>query len=699
MSNCIWQGTFKKYKPDTNSRYMEREIIMAPKKYNPTRNILGFISVFLCFMAAHAFAEQQEPNENPSLFEMPLEDLMNVQVVTASRKAQSLSMAASNITVITEKEIKNSGAQTLADLLGQLPGIYVPTQGNGLKSIYIRGIGERYNDKTLLLVDGYPTRDVYYYSYSPDATIPLGNIKRVEVIRGPGSSLYGTGAYAGIINIITKDAEDINGTEVTSGIGSRSSQQHQVLTGKKWEKGQVSFLARYFDADQGKVTRDESGEIAGHTKYIRNAAFHLKANYEDFDFQTGYYRTTVPDAMAAIDEQSTTVTQDMFFRGGYNKKINNRLSMHAKIYANLQWMEEWKRTYDDDGVLDKKKLTSRQSNIVGIDIQWQYKLSERNDLVFGMTHERETLGHHWSKTYDPPGEETPALSGWAAENGGSSPESIRNHSISFYAEDEFKMIPDVLHFTAGVRMDRYTQTGSNLSPRFGAVWMVQKDTVVKLLYGEAFRSPSYREMYKQPGDPLVDKPEKIKTTELLISHNLSSNHHVEMSLFRSDLCDYIKTLSTGGYENLKHRSITGIEAGLKGRFPKADLTYFANCTMLHTKDTGGGGIGGVPENMFNIGLTYEGIQRLSISPHVQYISKRNRPNDYQSDEVEPANQRNNLGSYSLFNITVRTRDLPFELAFSVRNVFDKRFYTTSEKGQYDAQGEGRTFWLTLTYKF
>ena len=545
---------------------------MAPKKYNPAQNILAFILVFLCFMAAQAFAEEQEPNENARLFEMPLEDLMNVQVVTASRKTQSLSMAASNITVITEKEIKDSGAQTLADLLGQLPGIYVPTQGNGLKSIYIRGIGERYNDKTLLLVDGYPTRDVYYYSYSPDATIPIGNIKRVEVIRGPGSSLYGAGAYAGIINIITKDAEDINGTEVTSGIGSRSSQQHQVLTGKKWEKGQVSFLARYFDADQGKVTRGESGEISGQNKYIRNAAFHLKANYEDFDFQTGYYRTTVPDAMAAIDEESKTVTEDLFFRGGYNKKIDNRLSMHAKMYANLQWAEENKFTYDG-GVLDEKKRSSRQSDLIGIDIQWQYKLSERNDLVFGMTHERENLGHQWSQT-------SKASDGWVPEDKkgaakhGNVPEGIRNQSISFYAEDEFKMIPDVLHFTAGARVDRYTQTGSNLSPRFGAVWMVQKDTVVKLLYGEAFRSPSYREMYKND-DPTTKTPEKIKTTELLISHNLSSNHHIEMSLFRSDLKDYIKTLQSGGYTNLKHRSITGIEAGLKGRFPKADLTYFA----------------------------------------------------------------------------------------------------------------------------
>lgn len=658
--------------------------------------MLGLISG----LSLQVFAGEKDPNGKADYFDMSIEDLMNVQVTTAGRKEQSINMAASNITVITEEEIKNSGAQTLADILERLPGVYVATQGSGIKTVYIRGIGERYNDKTLLLVDGYPMRDLYYYSYSPDETIPIGNIKRIEVIRGPGSSLYGTCAYAGIIDIITKDAKDLKGTEVMSGIGSRSSQQHQILTGKKWEKGEVTFFARYLDADAGKVERDETGAFSGQPRYIRNAVFHLKAKYEDLEFQTGYYRTTTPDAMAAITIDETTVKEDMFFRGGYKREINERLNMQAKVYANLQWEEADQFTHNSSGVLTKKKLTSKQSDIIGMDIQFQYKLSERNDLVFGVTYEHENLEHYWAKTSKASTGWVESYSGWTAKDGGDEPEPIRNHSISFYAEDEFKLIPDVLHFTAGARMSRYTQTGSNLSPRFGIVWMVQHDTVVKLLYGEAFRCPSYREMYKQPGDPLVDKPEKIRTTELLISHNLSSNHHLEISLFRSDLKDYIKTLTTGGYENLKHRSTKGIEAGLKGKFPKADLTYFANYTMLQTKDVDLGGIGGVPENMFNAGLTYEGIKHIAISPHVQYISKRNRPNDYHSDEDMAAEiQRNNLGSYSLFNIAVRTRDLPFELCFSVRNVFDKRYYSTSEKGQYDTQGTGRIFWLTLAYTF
>jgi iron complex outermembrane receptor protein len=659
-----------------------------------------FVSVLWILLGinTHVLAEQTDANQHNEYFHMSMEDLMDIPVTTAGRKSQTIHMAASNITVITEKEIKDSGAQTLADLLERLPGVYVATQGSGIKTIYIRGIGERYNDKTVLLVDGYPTRDIYYYSYSPGETIPIGNIKKIEVIRGPGSSLYGTCAYAGIINIITKDAKDLKGTEVMSGIGSRSSQQHQILTGKKWEKGEVTFFARYLDAGAGKVEKDEEGAISGHTKYVRNGAFHIKAKYEDFDFQAGYYRTTVPDSMAPIIEDSTTVTEDMFFRGGYKREINERLSMQARVYANLQWAEEEKFTYNDEGVAEEKKITSRQSDLVGIDIQWLYKLSERNDLVFGITHERENLEHQWGQTY------TALGGGWDPEpkegvaKHGNVPKTIRNHSISFYAEDEFKLIPDVLHFTAGARFDRYTQTGSNLSPRFAAVWMLQKDTVVKLLYGEAFRSPSYREMYKND-DPTTKTPEKIRTTELLISHNLNSNHHLEISLFKSELKDYIKTIYSGGYENLKHRCTKGIEAGLKGQFPKADLTYFANGTILNTKDTNGGGIGGVPENMFNAGLTYEGIKHIAISPHVQYISKRNRPDDYQIKGVADVDKRNNLGSYTLFNIAIRTTDLPFELCFSVRNVFDKRYYSTSEKGQYDTQGTGRTFWLTLTYIF
>lgn len=666
--------------------------------------VLMVIGLIVFGPAPHSFAQQQDANEPEDFFEMSIEDLMNIEVVTPSRKPQAIDTAPSNITVITEKEIRDSGAQTLADLLERLPGVYIPTQGHGEESIYIRGVGERYNDKTLLMFDGYPFRDLYYYTYPLNATIPLANIKRIEVVRGPESSMYGTNALAGVINIITKDPQDIKSTELMTGIGSRGTEHHHVLWGTHSEDGGLSILARYLDADLGRIDTDEDGMPSGKTRFVKNDAVHLKANYRNIDFQAGYYRTELSDFMEAITDIDEETQQHAFFRLGYTRDFSDRLNMRARAYSNLFWSDGEKLSYDG-GVLDKRKETSRQSDIFGLDVQWRYRVSQRNDFLFGVTHEREHLHHSWSREFDPPGS-APAFTGWASSDQQPTPTEVRTYNSAIYAEDEIRLIPEVLSLTVGARFDDYKQIGSRLSPRFGVVWTPWERTVVKLLYGEAFRSPSYRELYKQSddgeneGDPHLN-PEVMKTVELCVSHYLTDNHRFEVSLFQSRLEDFIKTVGDGNYTNLKHRDFKGIELGLRGRVPSADLRYFANCTFLGAKEEDGKDIGGLPKQMFNFGLTYEGLKYVSISPYFRYVGKRNRPSNYQ-DDVDAVNRRNHLGGYPIFNIAVRTKKTlhPFELAFVVQNVFDEQYYTVSEKSyKYDVERPGRTFWLTLTYRF
>lgn len=681
------------------------ELIIMRVQKNSLIRLLAILQIFLLVISFNAqLSAQQEPNKQQDFFEMSLEDLMNVEVVTASRKSQDIDTAPANITVITEEEIRNSGAQTLAELLERLPGVYIPTQGHGDESIYIRGVGERYNDKTLLMFDGYPFRDVYYYSYPLNATIPLANIKQIEVVRGPGSSLYGTNAFAGVVNIITKNPEDINDTEVLAGIGSRGSEQYHVLWGAHNEDGGLSVLARYLDADLGRIDMDEKGEPSGKTRFFGGKAVHLNTNYRDIDFQAGYYRTEMPDVMESIDTKDVRTQQDAFFRLGYTRDISDRLNMRARAYSNLSWADEEVLEFDD-GVLDKRKEDSRQSDIIGVDVQWQYRVSQNNDFLFGLTHEREHLHHSWSREYDPPGS-APVITGWVSSDQQPFPTEVRTYNSALYAEDEIRLIPEVLSLTAGARLDDYKQTGSRLSPRAGVVWTPCERTVVKLLYGESFRSPSYRELFKQSddgtseGDPDLN-PEVMKTAELGISRYLTDNHRLDVSFFQSRLEDFIKTVGDGNYTNLKHRDFKGIEVGLRGLFPEADLQYFANYTLLDAEEENGRAVGGIPEEMVNAGLTYEGLKCVSISPYFRYVGKRNRPSDYQED-VDVENRRNRLGGYPIFNIAIRTKKTlhPFELAFVVQNVFDEQYYTVSEKSyKYDVERPGRTFWLTLTYRF
>lgn len=661
----------------------------------------------LCSLWPPTPAHPQEPNDMEELLDMSLEELLEVTVVTPSRKLQSIDKAPANITVITEKEIKDSGAQTLSDLLGRLPGVYIPTQGHGEDSMYIRSVGERYNDKTLLLFDGYPLRDLYYSTYSLNETVPLANIDHIEVIRGPGSSLYGTNAFAGVINIITKAPKDIGGTEVLAGLGIRGSHHEHVLWGNQDEKGGLSILARYLDSDMYSLRFDESGDPSGKTRYIRNSAVHFKGHRGNIDFQAGFYRTKLPDFMEAITDVENETQDTAFFRLGYTKDITERLNMRTRTYANLHWLDGRDLAYDG-GALDKIKESSRESQIYGLDTQWRYQLAQNNDLLFGATYEYENLDHSWSREFDPPGS-APAFTGWVSAEPGPVPTSISNQNLAVYAEDEMQLIEGVLSVTAGARLDNYEETGSRLSPRVVAVWEPIKGTVVKGLYGEAFRSPSYRELYKQSDDGENEgntnlDPEIIKTTELNLIQRLGNNHRLEVSLFRNETSDFIKTLGDGNYTNLKSRETRGIELGLKGQFPQAELQYFANYTNLDADENDGSDVDGLPEQMFTAGLTYEALKCVSISPYFQYIGKRNRPADYQTNPIDDGKTLIDLlGSFALFNVAAHTTKAfhpDIELAFAITNVFDEKYYTVSEKSyKFDVERPGRSFWMTLRYRF
>jgi len=652
------------------------------------------------------FAEYADPNEEDSLFKLSFEELMDVEVITPSRKPQSIDKAPANITVITEREIRDSGAQTLSDLLERLPGVYIPTQGHGEDSIYIRGVGERYNHKTLLLFDGYPFRDLYYFTFPLNETIPLANIDHIEVIRGPGSSLYGTNAFAGVVNIITKKPADIDGTEILTGFGSRGSQQGQVLWGKGSEKSGTSILARYIDSDIDKIRFDEDGDPSGKRRYIRNSAFHLTGYHGDIDYQAGFYRTTLPDFIEPITDVVDETQENAFFRLGYTKDITERLNMRGRAYANMHWLDGKQQKFDS-GILAKDKKASRESQIYGLDVQWRYKLAQNNDLLFGATYELENLDHSFSFEDDLATPADSGLTGWVSAKPGPAPTTIINRNKAAYVEDEMRFIEDILSLTIGTRYDSYEETGSRMSPRGVIVFEPIKGTIIKGLYGEAFRSPAYRELYKQSADgenegDISLNPEIIKTTELNLIQHLGTDHRLEFSLFKNEITDFIKTVGPGNFENLKHRETRGIELGLKGQFPEYDLRYFTNYTNLDADEDDGSDIGTLPEQMLNLGLTYEGLKYISVSPYFQYIGKRNRPYDYQGD-VDADKRRDLLEGYPIFNIAARTTKAlhpDVEVAFVMKNVFDEKYYTVTEKSlNFDVERPGRTFWTTITYRF
>src|SRR5690348_3954957 len=162
----------------------------------------------------------------PDLTQVSLEDLFKVQVTSVSRKEQKLSRAGAAVYVITQEDIRRSGMTNIPDLLRMAPGVDVARIDANAWAISIRGFNYRYSSKVLVLIDG---RTVYTPGFSgvywDQQTLPLEDIDRIEVIRGPGGTVWGANAVNGVINIITKSARDTQGGLVSAGTGTKDSAQ------------------------------------------------------------------------------------------------------------------------------------------------------------------------------------------------------------------------------------------------------------------------------------------------------------------------------------------------------------------------------------------------------------------------------------------------------------------------------------------
>ena len=182
-------------------------------RYAILGSVLFFL--FLASQAAHGQATQ------PDLTKVNLEDLMNIEVTSVAKKEQRLSRTAAAVFVITQNDIQHSSATNIPDLLRMVPGVDVAQINASKWAISIRGFNGQYSNKLLVLIDG---RTVYSPLLSGvfwDAQdVPLENIDRIEVIRGPGATVWGANAVDGVISVITKKASDTQGGLLTQGIGT-----------------------------------------------------------------------------------------------------------------------------------------------------------------------------------------------------------------------------------------------------------------------------------------------------------------------------------------------------------------------------------------------------------------------------------------------------------------------------------------------
>jgi iron complex outermembrane recepter protein len=421
-------------------------------------------------LAILAVAVPAWPQQKPGDFtDRSLEDLMNMQVTSVSKKEEKLSRAAAAIFVITQEDIHRSGATNIPDLLRMVPGMQVAQINSSTWAISARGFDMQYQNKLLVLIDG---RTVYSPVFSGvfwDAQeIPLETIERIEVIRGPGATVWGANAVNGVINIITKSAHDTKGALITSGGGTHDQGFGTAIYGGRiGNAGDYRVFASglnegHYPGPGGLSEQDDwdafRGGFRADAALSSKDSFTLEGDvYEGTDSEMDSVPISIsPPVTGILDLRNHFSGWDVLSR--WNHTVSARSETSLQIY------------FDRTGRGD----TTFGFGLNTFDMDFQNHLSwgDRQDLVWG-------LGYRLTSD-----ENDTTLR--IAFN----PANRMTQLFSSFVQDEITIRPGSLYATLGVKLEHDDYNGFGWEPSARLVWNIGERNMLWTAVSRALRTPS-----------------------------------------------------------------------------------------------------------------------------------------------------------------------------------------------------------------
>jgi iron complex outermembrane receptor protein len=384
-----------------------------------------------------------------ALADTSLEDLMNVEVTSVSRKEQKLSRTPAAVYVINQEDIRRSGASNIPDILRMAPGVDVAQIDANTWAISIRGFNDRYSNKVLVLVDGRtaytPTSSGVYWD---QLDVPLEDIDRVEVTRGPGGTVWGANAVNGVINIITKKAEDTRGAVVSVGGGSQGTAQgFAQYGGKIGQSGTYRVFGDYLNRDN--LTASDGLSPAADGWHMSHGGFR-----SDWKLSTADSMTVQGDILQNREGQTVNVVSANQLP--LQKTINDPVTVDS---GNL--MARWNHTLTNGSDTSLQIYFDRYDRLdagsrevlktVDIDFQHHLFLGTRHDIVWGAGY-RVTADHQaegYSRLYIPA--------------------SRTNNLFNVFIQDEITLGRSVW-FTLGSKFEHNAYTGFEYEPSAKLLW-------------------------------------------------------------------------------------------------------------------------------------------------------------------------------------------------------------------------------------
>ncbi|WP_144392032.1 TonB-dependent receptor plug domain-containing protein [Pleionea sediminis] len=664
----------------------------SSKKYFKTIFPIFFISLYTFPVSADDQLEDEE------LFSLELHELLNIKVTVSSNFKESQLISGSTVDVILKSQWQDYGAENVSDALSHLPGTMIyPTTWGG-SAVAIRGFASNLSVRGIATVlDGIPMNNLRTGSALYDIRgYSVSSLDRIEMIRGPGSALYGSDAFHGVISMKSYQSKEDN-TDIwihTSSEGFvESNVNHTSIV------GDVAINASVTTIDQSAQDIPYSYTIPG-TNTVETSA---RANA--YDAYTGIFKISVPisntfetnyglyvkshdsiESVSGGQSQSpfgsifldTDVTDGkdrlIALKGDFEVNFANEITFEGKAYLWKSSVKQYTDTSLLPGFDGRGSLGLGKEEVSGVSFLVKQPTNPlKTQWAIGIDYKKNKFDKSQNFLTESGEDRTIVFAVPPPQTG------FDRDVTGLVVSAKTKLVDDRIQIVYGGRYDTYSNFGNQTSPRFGIIYLPTEKSALKLLYGEAFRAPISSELLGAggfKGNPGLE-PEVIETTELVYMFQ-SDSWKLNLTYFESEWTNGIILTPTtdpdftAEYNNVGENESNGVEVTYRGSLE--NWRWDLSASMVNSKAiTATGNIDYVafPENIFNInfGYTFE-KQNLDL-----YVTNRIHQDAKEGPISDNVPNPRPLKNFYNTDVTLEWKvSNQWSIQVGIRNIFDKENY-------------------------